>query len=143
MTRTLVSALGLAAVVFTATTVLRAQQPGDAPVKTVATTLEIMKTMTIPLSDAVFNAGAEPPKTDEAWTKVREQAVALAEAGNLLMLGDRVIDRGDWMKMARAKVDAADAVAKAATAKNADQFSMAADALYETCASCHNKYMKK
>jgi hypothetical protein len=111
-------------------------------VKPVASVLEIMKTMTIPFSNAVFEAGGDAPKDDKSWEAVRGQAVALAEAGNLLMLGARAKDHAAWMKFSRAQVDAAEAAANAATAKNTDQFSAAADALYETCAGCHKVYMK-
>lgn len=113
------------------------------PVKTVASTVDIMKSMTIPLSDAVFDAGADAPKDDAGWEAVRQKSAALAEAGNLLMIGSRVRDQNEWMDAAQAQVDAAEAVVKAARAKNADELSNAANALYETCASCHNKYMSK
>jgi len=113
-----------------------------AGVKTVASVGEIMQTMTIPFSNVVFEAGGEAPKDDKGWQTVHGQAVALAEAGNLLMLGSRAKDHAAWMKFSRALVDAAEVVAKAAAAKNPDQLSAAADALYETCASCHKVYMK-
>lgn len=109
-------------------------------VKGVATSMQIMKLMTIPFSDVVFMAGSEPPKDQNGWTQVQEQAIALAEAGNLLMVGGRSKGAA-WMRMARAQVDAAEAAAKAAAAKNGDQLSSAADALYETCANCHKQYM--
>ncbi len=112
-------------------------------VRTVASTLQIMKMMTAPLSDAVFEAAAEPPKDAPQWLAVHDQALKLAEAGNLLMIGDRVRDRGEWMKLARAQVDAADVAMKAAEAKNAERLSNASDALYETCANCHEKYLLK
>jgi hypothetical protein len=112
-------------------------------VKPVASVLEVMKTMTIPFSNAVFEAGGEPPTDDKGWETVRGQAIALAETGNLLMLGSRAKDHAAWMKFSRALVDAADAAAKAAAAKNADQLSSASDALYETCAGCHKAYMVK
>ena len=110
-------------------------------IKPVATVGEIMQLMTIPLSNAVFEAGVEPPKDDTSWETVRGQAVALAEAGNLLMLGSRAKDRAAWMKFSRGQVDAAEAAAKAAAAKNADQLSAASDALYKTCAECHKVYL--
>jgi len=111
-------------------------------VKPVASVLEIMKTMTIPFSNAVFEAGGDAPKDDKSWETVRGQAIALAETGNLLMLGARAKDHAAWMKFSRALVDAAEAAAKAAMAKNADQLSAASDALYETCSGCHKVYMK-
>ena len=119
-----------------------AKSVAAAGMKTVASVGEIMQTMTIPLSNAVLEAGGEAPKDDKGWQTVRGQAVALAETGNLLMIGSRAKDHAAWMKFSRALVDAAEAVAKAAAAKNADQLSATADALYETCAGCHKVYMK-
>jgi cytochrome c556 len=110
-------------------------------VKPIATVGEIMQLMTIPLSNAVFEAGGEPPKDDKSWDEVRGKAIQLAEAGNLLMIGSRAKDRAAWMKFSRAQVDAAEAAAKAAAAKNGDQLSAASDALYETCAACHKVYL--
>ena len=55
----------------------------------------------------------------------------------------RAKDLAAWMKFSRAQVDAAEAAAKAAAAKNADQLSAASDALYETCSGCHKVYMAK
>jgi len=110
-------------------------------IKPVATIGEIMTLMTIPLSNAVFEAGGEAPKDDKSWEAVRGQAIALAESGNLLMIGSRAKKSAAWMKFSRAQVDAAEAAAKAAAAKNADQLSAASDALYETCAECHKVYL--
>jgi hypothetical protein len=119
-------------------------RPTAAPsaVKPIATVGEIMQLLTIPLSNAVFDAGGEPPKDDKSWDEVRGKAVALAEAGNLLMLGSRAKDRAAWMKFSRAQVDAAEAAAKAAAAKNAEALSAASDELYETCAGCHKIYLE-
>ena len=121
--------------------VKRAASPGGPRV--IATVKQIMVALTIPSSDAVFDAASEPPKTDAEWTKVAAHALVLAESGNLLMIGSRAKDREAWMKMARAQVDAAEAVMKAAAAKNADALSKTGDALYETCDACHTRYMDK
>jgi cytochrome c556 len=59
------------------------------------------------------------------------------------MIGTRVKDSGDWMKMARAMVDTSAVALKAAQAKDADAMSKASDAVYETCENCHMKYLKK
>jgi cytochrome c556 len=59
------------------------------------------------------------------------------------MLGNRVKDQGDWMKFSRALVDASAGALKAAQAKNADAMSTASDAVYETCETCHMKYLEK
>lgn len=108
--------------------------------KAIATVSEIMTTMVMPSSDVVFAAGAEEPKTDADWRKLRVNAIELAESANLLMIGSRVRDRADWLKMARAQLDAAEAVVRLATAKKTDGLADASDKVYETCPACHNKY---
>ena len=47
-------------------------------------------------------------------------AAALIESGNLLMLGDRAIDQGDWVTMSRAMMSAGQDVLKAVEAKDKD-----------------------
>jgi hypothetical protein len=145
-----VRAIGFGALILVLATVVAARpqaqaagRPAASGVKAVASVMEVMRTMTIPFSEAVFAAGSEPPKDDAGWQKVRDQAVALAESGNLLMMGSRVKDRAAWLKFSRAQVDAAEIAAKAAGAKNAEAFATAADAVYETCASCHAVYLTK
>ena len=125
------------AAIVLAAAVVFAQQ---ATVKPVATVKQIMQTMTAPLSDAVFSAASEPPKTDAQWAALRGTALALAESGKRLMIGPRAGDKA-WMKMAQQQVDAAHAVTKTAGAKDADALSRAGDALYDTCASCHARYL--
>ncbi len=118
------------------------QGSGDG-VQSVASAKELMELLVIPASNAVFDAGAEPPMSDEAWAAVRRQAVILAESANLLMVGSRVPDQGDWMRMSRAQLDAALEVIRAVDARNGDALSAAGDAVYATCDSCHTKYMDK
>ena len=114
-----------------------------AGVRTVATVKQLMHAIVIPASDAVFEGGGEPPKTDAAWDAIETKAIALAESGNLLMVGTRPVDRLDWMKMSRAMVDASAGAVNAARKKDAAALSAASDAVYETCAACHAKYMKQ
>jgi hypothetical protein len=82
------------------------------------------------------------PKNDDEWANVRNNALTLAEAGNLLMIGDRPRDRGEWMKMSRALVDVGVVAWKAAEAKNAEALFEAGGQVYEACQHCHSKYMK-
>jgi hypothetical protein len=131
--------LALVAVVSLSAAVALAQ---ETTLKPIASVRQIMQTMTVPFSDAIFGAVSEPPKTAKEWTALRGTAIALAESGNLLMIGPRARDQGEWMKMARREVDAAEAVMKAIDTKDGDKLSAAGDALYETCDNCHNRYMK-
>jgi len=133
-TRACVAAIAL----LLASGVVRAQQP---TLKPIATVRQLMQTMIVPFSDAVFDAAFEPPTTDAQWTAVRATALALAESGNLLMIGRRARDEGEWMRMARDEVDAAEAVIEAIDAKNATALAAAGDVLYETCDTCHGRYM--
>ena len=145
------AALTAAGVLFAAITVAAWSQPQTAPktapapasVRTVATVKQLMLIAVKPSSDGVFKAAGDPPKTDEAWSEARDCAIALAESGNLLMIGSRVVDRTSWLKFSRAMVDAAAGAAQAAETKNADALSTASDKVYETCETCHAKYLKK
>jgi hypothetical protein len=139
--------LASAALLLTAT-VGRAQQdaaasPGGtaSSTRSVATVRQVMTALTIPYSDAIFDAQSEPPKSEDQWTKVSASALVLAEAGNLLMIGSRAKDKEGWMTMARAQVDAAETVMRAANARDLDALSTTADALYTTCNACHARYM--
>ena len=121
-----------------------AQQGAAAPppVTAVATTKQLMNAMVVPASNAVFNVATEEPKNDDDWMAVQNQAIVLAESGNLLMLGGRAPDNGDWIRFSQAFIDASQATLKAAESKNVDAVSMAGDKLLETCSLCHDKYMK-
>jgi len=68
------------------------------------------------------------------------QALVLAESGNLLMVGTRVRDNGNWMKMSRAMVDAAALAATAAEKKDAMALEAATDAITVSCMECHRPY---
>ena len=117
-----------------------AQQPA---LKAVGTVKQLMKAIVIPSSDVIFKVAAEEPKNDEQWAAVQNSALALAEAGNLLMIGNRAKDQGDWKKHSQALVDLGAAALKAAEAKDAEAVSKTGDDIYEVCEGCHNKYMEK
>ena len=111
-----------------------------APVSTV-TTRQIMLGLVIPAADIVWAAAGEAPADDAAWEKIAANAAMIAEAGNLMSTGPRVVDQAEWLAFAKAMSDAATAAATAATAKNLDQLADAGNTLYETCDTCHMKYM--
>jgi len=119
-----------------------AQQPAAPPsaIRPVATVKQLHDAMITPASDALFNAGAQAPKDDQAWSEVANEALVLAESGNLLMLGSRAKDQGAWMKMSRALVDAAAEAAKAAQDKNLNALMAAGDRIETSCESCHVPY---
>ena len=138
-----VHASGQAAAQAGAQSGVKPSAPAGPSPRTVATIKQLMHAIIIPASDVVFKAGGEPPTSDAAWATVQLQALAVAEGGNLLMVGNRPAGRADWSKLARAMVDAAAETAAAAEKKNGDALSAAGDKLYDTCEACHTKYLPK
>jgi hypothetical protein len=125
---------GVAVMVFAAVTSVAARQSSHDSL----TTKEIMATMTVPGSDAIFAAASDNP----SWDAVRKGAVLVEESGQLLMTGARVRDREGWLQNARELVARAGAARRIAdTTKNADALIEASDRLYETCKACHDRYM--
>lgn len=105
------------------------------------------------------------PQNDEEWTKVRQGALTLAEAANLLMIPGRRVapahhksevpgielegeemdaliakDRAAWDKHARALYDAAMAAYRAAEAKDADKIFEIGETIEHACEGCHSTY---
>ena len=119
---------------------LGAQKTAPTGVRPVATVKQLHEILITPASDAVFRASGDTPTSDKGWVEARGQALVLAEAGNLLMLGSRVRDNAAWMKMSRALVDAAATAATAAEKKDADALAGAGDTITATCEACHQPY---
>jgi hypothetical protein len=123
--------------------------PRPAPVGSVK---QIMKGIVAPSAAIVFSAvsstvtmaGTEDkaPQTDADWEAVGDSAVALAEAGNLLMMEGRAVDNGEWMKMSQAMIDAAKIELRAVEAKNAAGIMEAGEPLYVSCDNCHRRYQR-
>ena len=92
-----------------------AQSP--APFPPVANSCQLMIHVIYPTSDAIFYVERTPPKNEQDWNVLRTNALTLAESGNLLMMGTRARDQGDWIKDSKMLVDAGNAAYKAARAK--------------------------
>ena len=143
--------------------------------KTTSTIREIMDAMVMPPADVLWGAvsisvsdkGVEEngPKTDEEWTKVRRQAVMIAEASDLILMTGRHVakpgekskepkaqlepdqidalinkDREGWTKFAHGMHDAAMVAVKAIDDRKLQALSAAGDGLNESCETCHKKY---
>ena len=120
------------------------------PFKPVATVRQLMESTVHPAAEVIFESvgtiktieGTEEiaPGNDEDWAEVRRNAVTLAEAGNLLLIGDRPKDREKWYANARALTDAALLAVRAVDAKNPEQLFDAGGQVYEVCQRCHELY---
>lgn len=144
---------GIGFIVAGARTTQRAA-PVEAPALTpVASVKQIMNGIVQPAATVVFGsvgtiisaAGIveKAPKTDEEWAAVGSSAVALVESANLLVMGDRAVDREDWVKMSRALAEAGMTALKATEAKSADGVLSAGAVVNESCDNCHRKYQRE
>ena len=143
-------ALAAASLLFAATLTAQCNRApdGQPPFKPVATVDEVMDAIVVPSSQAIFDAVVysngelvEAPKTDNDWATLRIHALGVAEAGNLLMMGTRAKDGGDWMTMSREMNDQAMIVVAATEKKDLDALLKAGGQLYNTCTACHEKYV--
>ncbi len=118
------------------------------PLRSVASVDQVMDAIIIPSSQRVFDAVVyvngqleQSPKSDDDWFGVQMSALAVAEAGNLLMLPPRAKDNGEWLTFSRALTDSAYRVAQAAEAKNLDLVLQTGGEMYNACTACHEKYL--
>lgn len=120
------------------------------PIKAVATREEIMHHLVIPNAKVVWDSsgtiytlnGVEEraPKSDDEWFTVESCATTLMEAGNLLMMDGRAMDKGNWMERARALRESGDLVRQAAKAKDIVALFERGGTLFEACQGCHFEY---
>ena len=125
--------------------------PAPPPFKPVADTKLLMQSVVDPNADFVWDAvktietreGTQEirPKTDAEWIAVRNAAVAVAEAGNLLMMVPRARNGGEWMQLAQDMVNSGQEAINAAQAKNAEKLFTVGGDIYESCSNCHRKYL--
>jgi hypothetical protein len=125
----------------------------DVQIAPVATVKQIMGGIVGPAAGVVFNSVAtfvdekgtveHFPRTDQEWEAVGNSAAALIEAGNLLMMGSRAIDQGDWVTMSRAMMSAGQDVLKAVAAKDKELILDYGDAVNISCDNCHQKYQRQ
>jgi hypothetical protein len=118
-----------------------ARAPQDAQTAP-ATVKDVMVTMTIPASDAIFSAASDPPRSEEQWEELRKSAETLAASGRLLMRTELARDTTTWIERARALVTQAETTVTLAGAKAGDRLEQAGDDVYATCEACHERYFQ-
>lgn len=143
---------GIGFIIATARTARDAPSIYDPVPAPVGTVKQVMKGIVRPAAAVVFSsvgttvteAGREDkaPHTDEEWEAVGNSAIALAESGNLLMMEGRAVDKGEWIKMSQAMIDAAKITLKAVEAKSADDVLASGDAVNVSCDNCHRRYQR-
>ena len=83
------------------------------------------------------------PQNDEEWAVVANSAAALIESGNLFLLGDRVVDNGDWVTMTRALIESATVALTAAEAQDTEGILGAGEGINASCDNCHERYQRQ
>jgi hypothetical protein len=119
----------------------------------VATVKQIMIGITNPAAFVVYEAvgtkssakGIEEiaPQNDEEWAKVGSAGAAVVESGNLMLTGNRAIDKGDWVKMTHDMMEQGKKAMAAAEAKDKDGIVAAGGDLNTTCDNCHARYSRQ
>jgi len=125
-----------------------ADESANAPAfRAVASIDEVMESITIPTSQAIFDAVVyingeltKEPQSEEEWLALRLNALAVAESGNLLMMEERTIDTADWPRMALALNDGAMKAVAAIDNRDVEGLLYAGGEMYDACAACHEKY---
>jgi hypothetical protein len=132
----------LGAALIAGVTLLVVSAPAQAPTTfhPVGTMSQLMVDLIYPTSDAIFYVDRDPPKSEKDWELLREQALTLAESGNLLMMQGRARDQRNWILESRMLIDIGAAAYKAAQAKNIEGIRALNDSLNAACVTCHYQY---
>jgi len=121
-------------------------------VERVATVKQVMRGITMPAAATIWDSVStivdlkgvteKVPKDDAEWAVVGANAAVLAESANMLMTGDRAVDKGDWVKFATALRDSAKTALKAADAKDAPGILAVGEVINASCDACHQRYLR-
>ena len=127
-----------------------AEEPAGPPLDMRHTTRDLMAGMIDASADALWDSVGTiwdengenhwEPETDEEWLAVTGAAMSLIESGNLLMLGDRPRDTGQWMAYSQEMIDAAAVALEAAQARDPERIFDSGEVVYNACNNCHSIY---
>lgn len=138
------------AVVFAVTLSVSACGPAPPPFRHVADVKQLMTSVIEPAADeywdgvgTIIDASGTwdiRPETNEEWDALVNHAYVITEAGNLLMMGPRPKDGGEWMQLSRALVDVGEKAVKAAASHDPQAVFDVGAEVYDVCTACHAKY---
>lgn len=124
--------------------------PAPPPMKHVADVKQLMNSILEPAADEYWDAVGTiyeqsgtteiRPQSTADWEAIVGRAYVIAESGNLLMLGPRAKDGGEWMALSRALVDVGEKAIRAAEARNPQAVFDVGAEVYDACTNCHAKY---
>jgi hypothetical protein len=121
-------------------------------VSPIATVKQVMRGITMPAAATIWDSVStivdakgvteNVPKNDAEWAVVGANAAVLAESANMLMTGNRAVDKGDWIKFATAMRDSAQTALKAADAKDPAGILAVGEVINASCDACHERYQR-
>ncbi len=124
--------------------------PTPPPYQPVATVKQLMSQVLEPAAEVYWDAvgsvedsaGTQylSPRTSDQWDVVRNGAMTVTEAGNLLLMPPRALDQGDWTALTLAMIAAGRKAIDAAESRDTTAVFDAGAVLYDTCTACHAKY---
>lgn len=130
---------------------------------------QMMRGIPFPASNIIFDTQTEDPAAEKkpsegsrgatatfssvygGWQAVENNALAIAETANLLLIPGRMcengrpvpLDREDFRKYAAGLADAGNAAYKAAQSKDLDAMVEVSGTVSDACAACHEVYRDK
>lgn len=120
----------------------------SAQVEPELTVKEIMNSLITPMTSTIW--GAYELETDAEWQEVRNAALGVIAAGNILTFGgadanfQQSAEEQAWQEHNQAMISAARSVLEAVAAKDEDAlFAAGNDQLYPPCESCHQQYQTR
>jgi len=120
----------------------------SAQVEPELTVKEIMNSLITPTTSTIW--GAYELETDAEWQEVRNAALGVIAAGNILTFGgadanfQQSAEEQAWQEHNQAMISAARSVLEAVAAKDEDAlFAAGNDQLYPPCESCHQQYQTR
>ena len=109
---------------------------------------EIMNAMITPTTSTIW--GAYELESDSEWQDVRNAAISLIGAGNLLFFGGSaqgealVARETEWQELNQQMIEAAREIIAAVDRRDEEAlFTIGNDKLYPPCESCHQRYQAR
>ena len=109
---------------------------------------EIMNAMITPTTATIW--GAYELESDSEWQEVKNAAISVIGAGNLLFMGgsaqgEALLAReAEWQQFNRQMIEAAQEVITAVDRRDEEAlFTIGNDKLYPPCESCHQRYQAR
>jgi hypothetical protein len=132
--------LGFSLVAGAVLTAMAAMAQAPTTFQPVGNMKQLMIDIIYPTSDAMFYIERAAPKTEADWNIIRNQALTLAESGNLILMPGRARDHKNWIMESKMLIDLGAKAYQAAQNKDLDGIRALNDPLNAACVTCHQQY---